>query len=181
MTNQNRPVYRHPPRSHAYSCRCPRCEPFRNRSLGSSGARIWPLLAALGAISWAAGAAAHHLLQTAVAGAGIVVLALVSRVVVIVNRRAGRPPKGRLRVEATTVSQLKPPPASVCVPRPICLHWNAVKVDSSVVPDLIWQCWCPDCEEPLPADFRLPCCGTEPGDGTGPAVHVYNCRRAVKR
>lgn len=88
------------------------------------------------------------------------------------KKRAVRPPKGRLRVEATTVSQLKPPPASVCAPGPICLHRNAVKVDSSVVPGLIWQCWCPDCEEPLPANWKRPCCGTEPE-----SPHWYSCPR----
>lgn len=83
------------------------------------------------------------------------------------KRRAVRPPKGRLRAE---VFPDGPPPAP-----PACLHRNAVKVDSSVVPGLIWQCWCPDCETGLPASFRLPCCGAEPGDGTQPARHAYNC------
>ncbi len=32
--NGNRPVYRYPPRSHADSCRCPRCEPFRRQAKG---------------------------------------------------------------------------------------------------------------------------------------------------
>jgi len=57
---------------------------------------------------------------------------------------------------------------------PVCRHLNAVRVDSVLDPKLVWQCWCPDCdpdcETPLPADFRRPCCGTEPE-----APHLYNC------
>lgn len=62
---------------------------------------------------------------------------------------------------------------------PVCLHPGAVKVDSAYYRNfgrtVIFCCWCPDCEAELPAAFRLACCGTEPGDGTVPARHAYNC------
>ncbi len=65
--------------------------------------------------------------------------------------------------------------------RPPCRHPRAVKVNSSVPGlDLTWRCWCPDCGTALPAVFRYPCCGGEPGTLPGDG-HAYNCpRRAVK-
>lgn len=164
----NQPVYRYPPRSHACNCPCPRCAQSRSRPL-QSGAWIWPLLAVLGAVSWAAGAAARHPLQTAAAGAGIVILALVTWAVVFLNRRAARPPEGRLRVEAAAPGRLPPPPASIVVPP--CYHLDAVPVDLSTGERVAW--WCEACETRLPAEFgRLVrvCCGSGPG-----TRHQYNC------
>ena len=79
------------------------------------------------------------------------------------------PPKGRLRVEATTPEQLRPPPASVCVPP--CYHLDAVPVDLSTGERVAW--WCQACETQLGEGFgRLvrPCCGSAPG-----FPHLYNC------
>ena len=89
------------------------------------------------------------------------------------NRPAGRlrPPKGRLRVEATTPEQLAPPPASIIVTPPSCCHLDAVPVDLSTGERVAW--WCEACETQLDEDFgRLvrPCCGSAPG-----TPHVYNC------
>lgn len=83
------------------------------------------------------------------------------------------PPKGRLRVEATTPEQLRPPPASVCVPP--CYHLDAVPVDLSTGDRVAWLCPLPPegCGEGLPAGHgRLmrPCCGSAPG-----FPHLYNC------
>jgi hypothetical protein len=87
------------------------------------------------------------------------------------GNRPARPPRGPLPVEV-----LRPPPPSVTA-RPVCLHRNAVKVNSSVPGlDLTWRCWCPDCETGLPAVFRYPCCGGEPGTLPGDG-HAYNCPR----
>ena len=72
-----------------------------------------------------------------------------------------RPPRGPLPVEV-----LRPTPPA----RPVCLHRNAVKVNSAVVPGLIWRCWCPDCESELPANWTRFCCGTQPE-----TPHMYNC------
>lgn len=85
--------------------------------------------------------------------------------VTVSQSRKQRPPKGTLQAEA---------PARAPAP-PICLHPNAVKVDSTVTPGLVWCCWCPGCEEELPANFRRFCCGSEPE-----APHMYNCPHAVR-
>ena len=92
-----------------------------------------------------------------------------------------RPPKGRLQVEATPqppVSSASTAPQPVPVPQPpLCLHLNAVKVPSVLDRSLIYRCWCPDCDPdckaPLPANFRRPCCGTEPE-----TPHLWNCPQA---
>ena len=69
-------------------------------------------------------------------------------------RRAARPPRGPVPVEV-----LRPTPPA----RPVCLHRNAVKVNSGVPGlDLTWCCWCPDCETVLPANWTRFCCGTQP-------------------
>jgi len=62
-----------------------------------------------------------------------------------------------------------PPPASVTP----CLHLRAVKVDSAFDASLVWCCWCPGCETGLPANFRVACCGGEPGAAA--VRHAYNC------
>lgn len=94
-----------------------------------------------------------------------------------VKPRRVRPPKGRLRVEATVPAS--GPPMTQMPPAPPfnrpCLHLNAVKVDSVLNRTLVYCCWCPGCETELPASFRLPCCGTEPE-----TPHAYNCPQAVK-
>jgi hypothetical protein len=89
-------------------------------------------------------------------------------------RRSGRPPRGPLPIEV-----LRPPPPSAA--RPICLHLNAVKVNSSVPGlDMTYRCWCPACETALPANFRYPCCGGEPGTLPGDR-HAYNCPHRTVR
>ena len=198
MTNPDRPVYRYPPRSHASSCRCPRCAPFRSKP-GDAGiigpviliffvvalAGFWPAMVWHGYGGPTGNDWRWDIRSTIAELVYFGTIGFIALMVWLGNRPAARPrpPRGRLRVEATTVSQLKPPPPSVCVPPPICLHRNAVKVDSSYWRNLgravIFCCWCPDCEEELPASFRLACCGTEPGDGIKPARHVYNCARAA--
>jgi len=66
------------------------------------------------------------------------------------------------------------PAAVQDLPAP-CLHVRAVKVDSAFDATLIYRCWCPDCETGLPANFRVACCGGEPG--TTAVRHAYNCPR----
>ena len=58
MSNPDRPVYRYPPRSHAYSCRCPRCAPFKGRPM-QSGAWIWVAIPVAAGIWWIALAPLH--------------------------------------------------------------------------------------------------------------------------
>ncbi len=41
----NQPVYRNRPRSHAYSCRCPRCVQFMNRPSASGSGAFWGVVA----------------------------------------------------------------------------------------------------------------------------------------
>ena len=182
----NQPVYRYPPRSHAATCRCPRCAPFRGRPL-QSGAWIWVAIPVVAGIFWVVSAPLRiwHTVgrdgqidpDTATYIAyGIPVGAIVLLMVFASIRATGkqRPPKGRLRVEATTVSQLKPPPASVCVAPPICLHRNAVRVESTVSPAVTLENWCPDCDAALGVNFRRSCCSTPPGSRPGDG-HLYNC------
>lgn len=73
------------------------------------------------------------------------------------------------------ITELRPPPPSVCVPAPLCLHLGAVKVDSVTDRSVVYRCWCPDCEAELPANWRRLCCATEPG-----AAHVYNCPQGLR-
>jgi hypothetical protein len=87
---------------------------------------------------------------------------------------AGFASAGKRRRTLPAVTGLRPPPPSVCVAAPpLCLHLNAVKVDSAFDKTLIYRCWCPDCEAELPAAWRRPCCATGPG-----TRHVYNCPHA---
>jgi len=91
------------------------------------------------------------------------------------GKRRPAPPKGRLPIEV-----LPDGPAP-----PICLHPNAVRIDSVLDAGVIYRCWCPDCDpecrRPLPAAFRLSCCGAEPGTGIKPARHMYNCPQGGPR
>jgi hypothetical protein len=81
-------------------------------------------------------------------------------------RRSPRPPRGPLPVEV-----LRPPPPSAA--RPICLHLNAVKVESITDPAVAVAYWCEACETQLDEAFghlARSCCGTPPG-----TRHAYNC------
>jgi hypothetical protein len=82
------------------------------------------------------------------------------------------------RAPANVAPKAPPSPLPVAPPapepaRPACRHVNAVKVESLDKTE-VYRCWCPDCdpdcENPLPANFRRPCCGTEPGN-----PHWYSC------
>jgi hypothetical protein len=180
----NQPVYRRL-RSHAYSCRCPRCTPQggfvdRNGIIGP-GFLILCVVAVIGfwpAMVWhgyggPTGTAWRWDIHSTIAEA--VYFGAIGFIVFLCwlgNRpaqRGPRPPRGPLPVEV-----LRPPPPSV-VARPVCLHLNAVKVNSAVPGlDLTYRCWCPACETALPATFRYPCCGGEPGTLPGDG-HAYNC------
>jgi hypothetical protein len=82
----------------------------------------------------------------------------------------GKPAAGTTRPAR---GPLTPPPGSVAWPAPPpppCAHLNAVKVDSLDGSE-VYCCWCPGCDkDDLPANFRRPCCGTEPGN-----PHWYSC------
>lgn len=171
----NQPVYR--TRNHAYQCRCGRCPQSRPGDWGLIGplllfggitalvgfwpAMVWHGYTDTGGWRWDIHSTVAELAYWGVLGFLAAMIAL-----------GNRPARTRAAVSAPP-GRLRPPPPVTS--RPICLHLRAVKVDSVTDRTVIWCCWCPDCEAGLPANFRLACCGTEPGDGTTPARHAYNC------
>jgi hypothetical protein len=176
MGMSNQPVYR--TRNHAYSCRCGRCPQSRPGDWGLIGPLIliffvvalvgfWPVMIVHGQTDTGGWRWDIHSTYAELAYAGGV--GFVALMIWLGNRPA------KTRVAApVTPERLRPPPPSV-VTRPVCLHFRAVKVDSVSDRTLIYRCWCPDCDTALPAAFRFSCCGTEPGNGTMPARHMYNC------
>lgn|SRR5512146_2619547 len=78
--------------------------------------------------------------------------------------KTASPPRPERAAESTS-----PPPAP-----PLCLHRNAVRVESAVNPAVTLENWCPDCETPLGVMFRRSCCSTPPGSRPGDG-HLYNC------
>jgi hypothetical protein len=80
------------------------------------------------------------------------------------------------RLPADRAPKAPPSPLPVTPPataptRPGCRHAGAVKVDAYYDETVVYCCWCPDCDKnDLPANFRRPCCGTEPGN-----PHWYSC------
>jgi len=170
-----KPVYRNPPKSHVAWCPCDRCVQCRNRPSPSSGligfdmgcfAVILVIVgigALIGFLSRLPGFLSRLTGETwwtiGVCAAALVLIGFVARAA---STRAVRPPKGRLKVEATP--QPGAPSVIVAPPPPICLHLNAVPVDLSTKERVAWLC--PACNEGLPLEFarlRRPCCGTPPG------------------
>jgi len=187
----NRPVYRYPPRSHTASCLCPRCVQCRNRPSPSSGLIAFDFgcltvilaIAGIGALikflahmpGFLSRLTAETWLTIGVCAGALVLIGFVARAA---STRAVRPPKGRLRVEATP--QPPSPSLPVAPQPPPCYHLNAVPVDLSNGERVAWLCpYPPDgCGEALPGDFGhlvRPCCGTPPGTG-----HFYNCPESAK-
>jgi len=130
-----------------------------------------------------------------VCAAALVLIGFVARAA---STRAVRPPKGRLKVEATpqcycascmagvpcssAPPPLRPsPPAPFVAQRPPCPHLNAVPVDLPTGERVAWLC--PACNEGLPLEFarlRRPCCGTLHGTqhyGTCPHFSEWMERR----
>ena len=188
----NQPVYRRP-RSHAYSCRCPRCVQSMPKMKDGDYGIIGPLALFAGLVAvigfWPA-MAWHG--QTDTGGwrwdihstMGCLIWWVFLAAVVILAwadsghkraKRAVRPPRGPLNVEA-----MPPPPPSMCVPRPVCLHLDAEPVNNMLDPDAPpWAWLCPECNAQLPAELgllRRSCCGTAHG-----MFHRHNCPQAVKR
>lgn len=177
----NQPVYRRP-RSHAYSCRCPRCVPQggfieRNGILGPL-ALFAGLVAVIGfwpAMAW------HGYTDTGGwrwdihSTMGCLIWWVFLAAVVILAAADHRPAKTAVAAPVTP-ERLAPPPPSV-VARPICLHLNAEPVDNMLDPDAPpWAWLCPECNAQLPAEFgllRRSCCGTAHG-----MFHRHNCPRA---
>ena len=144
-----------------------------------AGAWFWGLLIGAAVVFWPS-YALHGETRTAVSVAwyGLIGLGAIVFLVAVTVGQARRQPR-RVPPPAPPVRNASPGPLPVPA-LPICLHRNAVKVNSGVPGlDLIYRCWCPACETALPATFRYPCCGGEPGvlPGTG---HVYNCRQAAR-
>jgi hypothetical protein len=187
-------VYRHAPRSHAYNCPCNRCVQVRGRNKGNYGiigpgllilgigwiVLCWPALAWHGQTDTGGWRWDIHSTVACLIWWGIIVVPLAVAAGIDVNRKrklTGTPQPG---VQAISKARAKPPEPLIPRPpdTPICLHHGAVRVESVLDWDVTWHCWCPDCDPdgktPLPADFRYPCCGGEPGTepGTG---HLYNC------
>jgi hypothetical protein len=174
----NRPVYRN--RSHAYSCRCPQCSKpgdygligplvlifFAVALVGFWPAMVWHGYTDTGGWRW-------DIHSTVAEGVYVGVIAFIG-VLAWAGNKQPEP------VAPKAVTELRPPPPSVCVPAPrLCLHPGAVKVNSSVYPDLTYRCWCPGCGTGLPAAFRWACCGAAPGSEPGDS-HTYNCPQGLK-
>ena len=191
MTNQNRPVYRYPPRSHASTCRCERCLPFRGRQ-GAAGVIdnygiigplfvvylivvvtcFWPVLVWHGQTDTGGWRWDIHSTVAELTYVGVIAFIVLMCWFGAWSAKPPRPPKGRLRVEATlqpSFSSLPPEPP----PAPSCQHLNAVMV-LNFTNDEILAWLCPHCDTRLPEDFgrlRRPCCGTPHG-----LWHLNNCR-----
>lgn len=195
------PVYRRP-RSHAYSCRCPRCvqsmPSMKNGDYGIIGplaliggivaligfwpAMVWHGYTDTGGWRWDI----HSTIACSIWWA-LTLGPFIAAIIIDVSR-------GNARYLGQRPRPVRVPPSvpeALAIARlvedgpapPACPHRNAVKVDSAYYKRnfgrmVVFCCWCPDCETELPAAFRLPCCGTEPGDGTAPAAHMYNCPQA---
>lgn len=194
-----RPV---PPGEHPNWCRCAGCRADIARFEGRQGAgvliaaavvvvaavigfwpaRVWHGTTPSGAWRWDIHSTAACLIWWG--------LMLIPFLAVTIGGKRGRRPR-RPACGMPAVEQLPPPPASVTVPAcrhrtvlgQVCLdcgasvacrHLHAVKVASAFLPDVVYHCWCPDCDPecgtPLPAGFRRPCCGTEPE-----TPHLRNC------
>ena len=183
MRPDSAPVYRRP-RSHAYSCRCPRCvQPnMKNGDYGIIGPAIlawfavtlfgfWPAMVwhgytDTGGWRWDIHSTVAELVYWGTIGFTVFLCWL-----------GNRPAKTSAAVPVTP--ERLPPPPSVCVPRPVCLHLNAVKVESILDPDKAVAYWCEECGTQLDEKFgrfARSCCGTPPG-----TPHLYNCahRKAV--
>lgn len=171
------PVYRRP-RSHAYSCRCPRCDQPAEWGIllplifgagliavvGFWPAMVWHGYTDTGGWRWDI----HSTVGCLVWWGILVFLGFLCWL-------AG----DRTAKEVTappSVAELLPPPPSVTVPR--CRHLNAVPVDNLYDPDQPpWAWLCPaetgGCGRRLPAEFgrlRRSCCGTAHG-----TPHWWNC------
>ncbi len=207
MTNGNRPVYRYPPRSHAYNCPCPRCVQCRSQKTVGDGLIAFDMGCLAVILAFAGIGALAGLLSRVTAetwltvGAVAGVLAVTALAFWAVSRRAVRPPKGRLQVEATAPPSVKPAspgppprprkaaPASPSLPfSPVsltCQHLGAVRVEDPADPERkqTLHVWCPDCDPDgkalLPANWTRPCCGTRPGRLPGEG-HFYNCPQAAR-
>ena len=172
----NQPVYRRP-RSHAYSCRCPRCQGAGAYSTDLSKGCLIPV-AICAVIAGAVGLALVPLGIWHVTGAdgkmhpdtatgiayGIGAVLILAALMFVSIRATGK-------------RERSSPPARYVAPRPappLCVHRNAVRVESAVDPAVTLGNWCPDCETALGVIFRRSCCSTPPGTRPG-AGHLYNC------
>jgi hypothetical protein len=102
---------------------------------------------------------AHHPAEAWVSGGMVAVLIAVIFGVCLWNR-----------AEDKRVPVVKAPDG------PVCLHRDAVRVDSVLDRDKTVAWWCPACETQLGAGFippRRTCCGTPSGDR-----HLRNCLHA---
>jgi hypothetical protein len=182
----NQPVYRRP-RSHAYSCRCPRCAPrgdfvARNGILGPGFAILcvvavigfWPAMVWHGYTDTGGWRWDIHSTAAELAYAGVIAfIALLywadHRTPGVAGRTAREvPPSGPL------MSSL--PAVAAVIAAPACRHPDAIAVDSLLGGEpWAWLCAAETggCGAQLPAEFgRLarPCCGSAPG-----TPHQYNC------
>ncbi len=121
----NKPVYRYPPRSHAASCRCDRCLPFRSGSSSAGGGGFWIVVILMVLYGLPAGIF-HSGPAFVIAGAIWWPVLTVFTVLCLYgsykqkhpgppgSTRTCRPPRGRLPVEATA-----PPPVKDAPPGPL--------------------------------------------------------------
>jgi hypothetical protein len=184
-----------PPGRHPNWCRCQGCRRDIARfesGLLKADIAVVAILAAVAGIMWIALAPLRIWHTTGADGqqhpdtatwiaygiGGAVIMAALMWLSIRATRETPREAAERTRVRealdiAATVKDL--PPAEALRPPPVCLHRNAVKVNSGVPGlNLTYRCWCPACETGLPATFRYPCCGGEPGTLPGDG-HAYNC------
>ncbi len=190
------PVYRRP-RSHAYSCRCPRCAapPAGGWGiiapavliigavavLGFWPAMVWHGTSDTGGWRWdVSSTIACAIWWTLVLGP--ILVAAVTGV-----------SKGRARCPGQRPAPVQVPPSvpeakealdldAAGAPRPAapaCQHLHAVRAESILDPRETRAYWCGECGTRLPEEFGYllrPCCGTPPG---GP--HWGTCPQAAER
>jgi hypothetical protein len=165
------PVYRYPPRSHAFSCRCRRCAPFYRQRSGDGLLRLdlgcLGVLLVCGAVSgvvgWVSADHAAILRALPVAGTVAALAAITVVAVVYLNRRearrlpAGPVLPGSWPAPAAGLSpedELLALSLELAAARPACNHVTAVPVTAARDDLGILAWWCPRCETQLPAGWR---------------------------
>lgn len=145
----NRPVYRHPAGSHAYSCRCDRCLPFKSRN-SSVGAWFWGFLVFIGVAFWPS-IALHGHARTAASWAwyGTIGLAVAVFLAMVTVEQARKQRPKPVPASKPAMSSL-PPAASFSS----CVHDRAEPVDNDALGRLAWLC--PDCGTQLGQDWEPP-------------------------
>ena len=158
----SQPVYRRP-RSHAYSCRCPKCDKPADWGV------ITPLIAIIGAgflvscwpaLAWHGytdtGGWRWDIHSTVACAVWWGALLFIAVLVAVANRKPRRtvpPPQPDRRREGPGYQKTAPPAGAA--PLPICQHSTITPVNNIVTGKLeAWLCLNPDCDAQLDPGFR---------------------------